>query len=611
MGLSMPVWGPPRLPDKLFIKQLEYILQNRTQVVPTVALALALAVFLGLDTAALVWLALVCISKWACLRTSKLAFSGPLFSQRALRFYHLALVQLMFDGVLWGYIVAARIEPELSVRTLVLLGVGLGVNSTAAVTSAALVRCFVAFAVPQLGLPAIELAASGAAHLQFFALCTGLYAAIQVSHARSVARTVATALKASMVNSELVASMAASAQRERRARQSAERATRERARFLASASHDLRQPIHAQGLFFKPLVSGPLTPMQRRAAEYIEQANLAAAEMLNNILDFSQIEAGVIEPVFQRVALQTVMHQLEAELGPVANAAQLVYRSRDCAAVVHTDPALLKLVLRNLITNAIRYTETGGVLVGVRARGDQVSVEVWDTGVGISPQHQRVVFAEFFQIDQAARKERRGLGLGLAIASRLCEGLGSRLELASRVGRGSVFRFRLPLAPAVDHTRAQVIPLHPPAAPPSPAECLAGRHVLCVEDDPVIAAAMEQLLVSAGCRVTLADTLDTVRRTVRSSPPDLVLSDYHLGEVTGARVLAYVAQALPGCPVALITGDASETVVLPPQLAHVPVLRKPMRADELLAALARLLMRSPAAAAFADNAQLPGRRPAS
>lgn len=195
-------------------------------------------------------------------------------------------------------------------------------------------------------------------------------------------------------------------------------------------------------LFLEVLARTELTTHQREILANARTASDASAEMLNTLLDFSRIEAGVIVPQVRPFHLQPLLNKLESELAPGADAKNIVYRSRETRAAVRSDPVLVELILRNLVSNAIRYTERGGVLVGGRARGKHVAVEVWDTGIGVAPADQSEIFREFHQLGNPERDRRKGFGLGLAIARGLAHVLGHELSIVCATGAPA--RKRLP-----------------------------------------------------------------------------------------------------------------------------------------------------------------------
>lgn len=230
------------------------------------------------------------------------------------------------------------------------------------------------------------------------------------------------------------------------AKQWSEDANRAKSRFLAAVSHDLRQPIFAQSLFLNILARTELTSYQREILDNADAAAKSSVAMLNTLLDFSRIEAGVVTPRPQAFRLQPLLNKIEREFWVQAEAKGIRYRSRETSLLVRSDPVLVESILRNLVSNAIRYTERGGLLVACRKRDGHAVLEVWDTGIGIAPENQTLIFREFLQLANAEQDRQKGLGLGLAIVDGLVRTLGHELSLTSRLRRGSVFRLRLPLA---------------------------------------------------------------------------------------------------------------------------------------------------------------------
>jgi len=363
----------------------------------------------------------------------------------------------------------------------------------------------------------------------------------------------------------------------------AERANVAKMRFLAAASHDLRQPIHAQGLFLDLLARSGLAPTQRDLLVKVRATTDASAEMLNTLLDFSRIEAGVIEPQMRPFHLQALLDKIEGEFAPLAMAKDLVFRSRETRATAQSDPALLELVVRNLVSNAIRYTEKGGMLLACRARGDEVWLEVWDTGIGIEPAQQREVFREFHQLGNPERDRRKGLGLGLAIVDGLARTMGHRLVLHSVLGRGSMFRLVLPAARVVIASDAM-----------EPVEgnghALYAR-VLVIDDDAAVRAGMAQLLEDWGCECVAVESIEEALAAARAQRPDIVVSDYRLREQrTGAEAIAALrAEFGADLPALLITGDTAPDRLREAHASNVPLLHKPVSPSLLHRRLVELL----------------------
>jgi signal transduction histidine kinase/CheY-like chemotaxis protein len=370
-------------------------------------------------------------------------------------------------------------------------------------------------------------------------------------------------------------------------RDEAERANAAKTRFLASASHDLRQPMHAIGLLVELLRVRVQAPEQRDLADKTHQAVLSMEALFGSLLDISKLDAGAVQPQVQPFALQALLDRVQATHAPLAQAKGLRLRVRPTPLHTDTDPALLERILGNLVSNAIRYTHTGGVLVGCRRRGDRVALQVVDTGVGIAADQRETVFEEFVRLGEGAPGD-QGLGLGLAIVRRTAQLLGLPVALQSRPGRGSVFEVLLPVvAPAAGP---------PIAASDGAVARISGAFVLLVDDDATNLQAGAALLRDWGCLVATAhdagSALAEAARHLRS--PDVIVTDLRLG--SGEHGLALVRRLRAQCgscvPALLVTAD----VQLPlPVDGDVQVLRKPCGADRLRGALA-LALAGPAVA---------------
>lgn len=225
-----------------------------------------------------------------------------------------------------------------------------------------------------------------------------------------------------------------------------ERAARAQSEFFAAASHDLRQPFQAMRLFFE-VIEGSATVGQQPAIRLLRESMQVAEDLLNTLLDVARIENGAIAPVLVRVDLADVVRELTEALKPLAAQEGLVLRNHVTSVEALTDPGLLNRILFNLATNALKYTTRGGVLIGLRRRSQEVTVEVWDTGIGIADDQAEHIFEEFYQVQNPSRDREKGVGLGLSIVKRLCKLLDCKIAFRSRIGKGSVFRVSLRLAP--------------------------------------------------------------------------------------------------------------------------------------------------------------------
>lgn len=367
-------------------------------------------------------------------------------------------------------------------------------------------------------------------------------------------------------------------------------------RFLTAASHDLRQPVVTIGLLIDLLreqVPIALRPMTDR----VDEAVSAMEDLLKGLLDLSRLEAGTVRPRLQTVALQPLFDAIASHEAEAARRKGIALRFRPTRDAVVSDQVMLEQILRNLVSNAVRYTEHGGVLVAARRRGDEVRIEVWDTGLGIPVAHQRTVFEEFVQLAEppgqpaVARRSgepadgRHGLGLGLSIVQRSAALLGHRLQLRSRLDRGSCFSVLVPRAP-----------VHPPPASVTPADHrpLQGLRLVVVEDEPAVQGALRARLEAWGASVETCDGLVTLRRSLAARPRgrlgiDLLITDHRLRGATGIEVVDAVQRYGGQVPVLVITGDTAPDDLALMAASGLPVLHKPFRADALLAAITQAL----------------------
>ena len=375
-----------------------------------------------------------------------------------------------------------------------------------------------------------------------------------------------------------------------------QKASAEKTRFFSSASHDLRQPLHAIALFGAVLEKDLQGLPQHTNATRLMRAVNALGTSLDTMLDVSRLDAGVIVPDLQSVALNTLFQSANQVYASIADEKGLQLRLRASPLWVRTDPNLMLRLLSNLIDNAIKYTSEGGVLVLARARGPLVWIDVIDTGVGIAPEHQELIYQEFYQVNNPGRDRARGLGIGLSIVRRLSALLAHPVELHSLPRRGSRFRVKLPLTGALVPPLPQArnaVENADPSAPPGATLALPQR-VLLVDDESDIGDAMTALLHAHGVQVKTARDETEAIAAFASAPPDApfnaLLCDYRLaGGADGlALALRLRQQFSPDLPLLLVTGETSPERLQAVRDAKVPVLFKPVSAESLLAALAQL-----------------------
>ncbi|TCP07690.1 hybrid sensor histidine kinase/response regulator [Caldimonas thermodepolymerans] len=359
-----------------------------------------------------------------------------------------------------------------------------------------------------------------------------------------------------------------------------ERANAAKTRFLASASHDLRQPLVTIGLLVGMVKDSSVSPppQVRKLLDRLDEAVGAMEGLLTGLLDLSQLESGSVTPHRAPVRVSDLFDAIEVHEQPAAAMKGLRLRLRPTALVVESDPVMLDRIVRNLVGNAVKYTREGGVLVAARRRGDRVRIEVYDTGIGIAPEHQEAIFQEFVQLNNPQRERSRGMGLGLAIVQRSAAMLGHPVGLRSQPGQGSCFWIELPLVP-------EAVPA--PAAP-QPVPRLRGRCVVIVEDDPAVREALNARMELWQAQVDVFESVAALRRWLdgpRARRPDLLVSDYRLPDGDGLQVIAAVRERFGALPAVIITGDTAPAELARMTAAGVRVLHKPFRAEALLDAL--------------------------
>jgi signal transduction histidine kinase len=364
-----------------------------------------------------------------------------------------------------------------------------------------------------------------------------------------------------------------------------------KSRFLAAASHDLRQPLHALGLFVAQLRGHMKSTEGGRLVERIDAAITAMNELFNALLDISKLDAGVLAINVTEFPVAHLLNRMESTFREAAHEKGLSFQLVSSSAWVRSDPILLERIVLNLVSNAVRYTSSGSVVVGCRRRSDTVHIEVWDSGPGIPKDQRRNIFGEFYRL--AGDNEQGGLGLGLAIVDRLCTLLGHSIQLVSTVGTGSRFSVVVPLAA----TRGQI-------AEPQPAQiaidATRGKLVLVIDDDALVLDSMGGLLRNWGCRVVAAATPDeALADRAPEERPDLIICDYHLAHgQSGIAAIADLRKVYGSAvPAFLISGDIAPDRLREARESGYHLLHKPLSAMALRAMMNRLFRSSSVAGA--------------
>jgi CheY-like chemotaxis protein len=374
-------------------------------------------------------------------------------------------------------------------------------------------------------------------------------------------------------------------------KQEAERANAAKSRFMAAVSHDLRQPMHALGLFIDELKGPRLPEAVRQLGGQMECALHSTQLLLDSVLTLSRPESGLVSADLAPFAVQPMLDRLRLGFEGPARKKGLRLRVVPSAAVVFSDVALLERILSNLLSNALRYTDAGGVLLACRRRRGELVLQVWDTGLGIAPEHQEAIFREFFRVERA-HENRGGVGLGLAIVRNCAALLNGTVRLRSVAGRGSCFSLSVPLGQA---PAAAYEPGHP-EPDDEPREPFAGLQVLLVDNNPVVLQATGTLLARWGCKVQSADSAAQAEALLDRSrqDPDLVICDLCLGD--GDRGTELVARLRnryrPGLPALVVSADTSLHTAREVRRHGVTLLHKPLPPRRLRAAIHNLVGRA-------------------
>ncbi|MFJ7142270.1 NahK/ErcS family hybrid sensor histidine kinase/response regulator [Pseudomonas protegens] len=371
----------------------------------------------------------------------------------------------------------------------------------------------------------------------------------------------------------------------RDARDAAEAANRSKDKYLAAASHDLLQPLNAARLLISTLRERRLPAAEQLLVERTHQALEGAEDLLTDLLDISKLDQAAVKPDLAAYRLDEMLAPLVSEFQSVAEAAGLDLRVRFGDFALFTDLRLMTRILRNFLSNACRYTERGSILLAARRRGDQLRLEVWDTGRGIAADRLESIFLEFNQLDVGRAADRKGVGLGLAIVERIAKILGYRVQVESRPGRGSRFSIEVPLADRVP------LPISLQAPQPGTGNPLPGRRLLVLDNELSILESMAALLGQWGCEVLTATDQAAALVVLQGRAPELILADFHLDHgVTGCEVVQQLREHFQQpLPAAIITADRSDPCRRALQQLGAPLLNKPVKPGKLRAVLSQLL----------------------
>ncbi len=376
------------------------------------------------------------------------------------------------------------------------------------------------------------------------------------------------------------------------AKAQADEANLGKTRFLAAASHDVLQPLNAARLYAASLIERAPPNELSRLARNIDASLDAVEDILNALLDISRLDSGAMKPEFTTFPINELLEQLRVDFEPMAKSRGLSFRIISCTTFVRSDRKLLRRILQNLVSNALKYTDKGGVVLGCRKRGRGVLVQVYDTGPGIPEHHRHLIFKEFQRLEQRGQGA-PGLGLGLSIVDRMCHVMDHDLSLTSKVGHGSAFSVSLPAVRWSEIEKPRAV-----GPRPVPYGDFRGVIVLCIDNDRSIIDGMSSLLTGWHCPViTAVDSADALERVGADKiVPDIIISDYHLecenGLEATAKITAACKMPIPGI---IITADRSPAVTADISAAGFALLQKPVKPAALRALISQMIARQQAA----------------
>lgn len=435
---------------------------------------------------------------------------------------------------------------------------------------------YLAYSSSALGMLALALLFRGQSEHVFFGLLIIIFFFVNLSFAIMINRNLIESIKLRFNNLDLI-------QKLRSQKDIAEKANQDKTRFLAAASHDLRQPMQAMLLFSSTLNDKLTVPEHKKLLHRIMLSQDSISEMLDSLLDISKLDANIIQANMMNFKLQTIFNRIEEEFVSSAESKNLKLKIRPTNARLYSDPQHIYRILQNLVANAIRYTNEGGILLVCRSNQQHYSIEVWDTGIGIKTEQYQQIFQEFYQVNNPERDRQHGLGLGLAIVQRLTQLLDIPLNLNSHYLQGSVFKLKV-----ISGNKQHLLQSTKVESYNDEPNNNKNKLILIIDDDSEILDALGEQLISWGFQVCRAQSLELAIEQLKNSQsnPDLIISDYRLaGDKNGAKIIEKVRQFLNNLtlPAIIVTGDTSPERIKESKQSGFPILHKPLKPAKLRA----------------------------
>lgn len=484
-------------------------------------------------------------------------------------------------GTVWGLVVFVLVGPNQSLMLALISACLAGRATISIMTHAYYPPALNALVVPIFGMLALRYTLDGGYDNAALGVMWIAVLGYVLLFADRQSRAVAQQIRLRCENEQLVEELQKQNAVAQAARVRAEEASRSKSRFFAAANHDLRQPLHSLGLFATALRNGSIDEAGRKLIDQILLCTESLEQLFDNLLDISRLDAGQVQVKRETVRVNAVLDRVRSTFATPAEDKGLRLRVHRSRMMLDTDPTLLFRVLSNFVSNAIRYTQKGGVLVACRRRGNMARIEVWDTGVGIQAEQHERVFEEFYQLNNPERDRARGLGLGLATVKRIANLLEHPLRLRSIPGKGSRFTIEVPIA---DAARVQSISATIEQKVPN---LLRNKRILVIDDEASVRMGMQSLLESWGCKcVAVADAREALQ-VLDGSAPDFIIADLRLrGEETGIDAIGELRSQLgDAIPAVLISGDTATEQLRKVSAAGLTMMHKPLKAVRLRALL--------------------------
>ncbi len=492
------------------------------------------------------------------------------------------------SGILWGVFGSVSVSlniPLLSVMTTMILT---GMVASATATLSHLRIAYLAFIIPMLLPTAVALLLFSEPSFYWIALLMVFYLLVSFMFSQDIRATIIESITLRIANNELVESLQEEKAVAVSSMKIATNANFAKSHFLAAASHDLRQPLCALRLYTATLKILDNNDKQAEIASNIDTSVVALEELFDSLLDISKLDAGTLEVEKQSFSLNAIIDRIVVDFSAMAEEKGIAFHTKTDPYVIHSDPQLLERLLRNLVSNAVRYTDQGSVEVRTVALGDSVCVEVRDTGCGISEADQAQIFDEFVQLNNPARDRSKGIGLGLSIVQRLSELMEIPVKVESTLNEGSVFSIGVPLGNELHSIRFKSESTHQD-------RYLGDLFVLVVDDEIAIQNAMSSLLRKWSCQVLIAGSADEAFEALVDfdMPPDVAIVDLRLrsGE-SGLQVINSIQDAFDDpVPSLILTGDIAAERLLEVQASEIPIMHKPCDVDALYEFLHNIAIR--------------------